>query len=216
MSTLLNNILYINLESRPDRKIHVIEEFKKLGVENAERVDAVKLANGAIGCSLSHIKCIQTAKERNWDHVFICEDDITFLNPSLFMKNLKKFEESAYIKNADVLIISGNNCPPYTKLTDYCIQISNTQAATGYIVMRPYYDSLLSNFREGVSKFMRDPTNKPQFAIDMYWKRLQLIHKWYMIIPATVVQYGNYSDIENGYKDYTWLMTDLDKPWLFR
>jgi GR25 family glycosyltransferase involved in LPS biosynthesis len=215
MSALLKNILYINLENRTDRQAHVTEEFKKLGVEqHAERVNAVKLENGGVGCTLSHIKCIQIAKERNWDHVFICEDDITFLNPSLFLENLKKFEESSYVKNADVVIIGGNNCPPYIKLTDYCIQVSNIQTTTGYIVMKPYYDKLLSNFKDGLREFMRNPTNKRQLSIDMYWKRLQSIDKWYMIIPATVTQYGNHSDIENEYKDYTFLMTDLDKPWI--
>ena len=43
-----------------------------------ERFPAIELKNGRLGCSMSHLRCIEMAKERGWDHVFICEDDITF------------------------------------------------------------------------------------------------------------------------------------------
>ena len=84
----IKNIMYINLEHRTDRKEHVEYQLRNVvgfsdRFVNIERVNAVKLANGALGCSLSHLKCLQQAKERNLDHVLICEDDITFFNPIL-------------------------------------------------------------------------------------------------------------------------------------
>ena len=36
----------------------------------------------------------------------------------------------------------------------------------------------------------------------MYWRPLQTLDKWYMIIPATVIQYENYSDIESRNTNY--------------
>ncbi len=56
--------------------------------------------------------------------------------------------------------------------------------------------------------------NKKQFALDIYWKRLQPQDYWYMIIPATVTQYESYSDIEEQVVNYDGLMLDLDKKWL--
>ena len=217
LPSLLDHIVYINLESRPDRNIHLLEEFKKIGVTppQLERWNAVKTKVGAIGCSLSHIKCLELAKSRQWKQVFICEDDITFLNPSLFMQSLQAFEQSTYRQNVDVLIVCGNNCPPYVKCSEFCIQVRNTQAATGYIVMNHYYDTLIQNFRDGVSLLMKDSENKQQYALDMYWKRLQSKDKWYMLTPVSTTQYANHSDIEYGYRDYTHLMTDVDKPWIF-
>lgn len=118
---LFKHALYINLESRPDRCEHVERELKKMNI-NAERMNAIKMAEGAIGCTLSHIRCLELAKERQYPHVFIIEDDITFLQPELLLENLKKFEENTQLQRWDVLIIGGNNCPPYTKVTDYCIR----------------------------------------------------------------------------------------------
>jgi GR25 family glycosyltransferase involved in LPS biosynthesis len=211
--TLLDNVFFINLERRTDRLVHVIGELTKLGI-NGERVNAVEMRDGAIGCTMSHIKCLQMAKTRNLPHVFICEDDITFLNPSLLLENITKFETSGL--DWEVLIIGGNNVPPYTQISDFCIRVTNNQTTTGYIVKQDYYDTLIANFKESASKLIREPANRRNYAIDMYWKSLQSSGKWYMIIPPTVVQYEDYSDIEKRNVDYRGLLLDLDKPWLFQ
>jgi GR25 family glycosyltransferase involved in LPS biosynthesis len=63
---LLNTIpvMYINLDSRPDRKEHVVKELEKVGVKEATRFKAIELENGALGCSMSHLKCIEIAKKK--------------------------------------------------------------------------------------------------------------------------------------------------------
>jgi GR25 family glycosyltransferase involved in LPS biosynthesis len=210
---LFTNTLFINLASRTDRLEHVTAEFTKMGI-TAERVDAIKMTSGAIGCTLSHIKCLELAKDRNYEHVFICEDDITFLKPQLLKENITKFYNNKEI-NWDVLIVSGNNAPPFIKINDYCVRILNCQTTTGYIVKRGMYDVMIDNFKTGLQKLMQEPTNKRQYALDMYWKRLQTQYFWYLIIPLTTVQYDNYSDVEERSVSYTDLMLDLDKERFF-
>lgn len=209
---LFKHTLFINLASRKDRLEHVMSEFNKMGVA-AERIDAIKMASGAIGCSLSHIKCLEIARDRDYEQVFICEDDITFLNPDLLTQNITQFYENKTI-NWDVLIVSGNNGPPFQPINDYCVRVLNCQAATGYIVKRRMYDAMLNNYKTGLAQLIKDPTNKRMFAVDMYWKHLQQQYFWYMIIPLTTVQYENYSDIEQQNVNYVGLMLDLNKEWL--
>lgn len=206
--TLFEHTFYINLESRRDRLAHVRTELAKMQIAG-ERIEAIKMANGAIGCTMSHIHCLETAKSRNLPQVFICEDDITFLNPSLLHENVGKFEKSGIAW--DVIIIGGNNAPPYLPISDYCIRVGNNQTTTGYIVKQHYYDTLIQNFRESAAKFMSDPNNKRAYALDIYWKSLQHTGMWFMIIPATVVQYDDYSDIEGRYVRYLGAMLDVDK-----
>jgi GR25 family glycosyltransferase involved in LPS biosynthesis len=214
--SLLENILFINLSHRLDRLNHITQQFGLLGITHAERFNAIQTQSGAIGCSLSHIKCLEMAKTNKYKQIFICEDDITFTNPQLFLENMYQFENSEYCTNWDVLIIGGNNVPPYLQKTDYLIKISNCQTTTGYIVREHYYDVLIQNMKEGVKHLLRNPENKREYAVDMYWKKLQQCDNWYMIIPPTVVQYENYSDIEGRDVNYNHLLTDLDKEWLFR
>ena len=100
----IEHALYINLASRTDRKQHVEAQLKLVGI-SAERFNAVKLPDGALGCSMSHLKCLLTAKEKGWDHVLICEDDITFTNPGLFIQQANKFLSKQ--EKWDVVYIDG-------------------------------------------------------------------------------------------------------------
>ena len=211
---IFEHSLFINLDHRKDRLEHVEKEFEKVGIQ-AERFNAIKTTSGAVGCTLSHIKCLEIAKERDYEQVFICEDDITFTNPELFKTNIEKFCENEDIM-WDVLIIGGNNVPPYKQYYDYCARVYNCQTTTGYIVKQEFYDVMIKNFKEGVTKLMRDPNNRQMYAIDIYWKKLQMENFWYMITPPTVTQYENYSDIENKNLNYDHLLLDMDKKWLFQ
>ena len=94
-----NYTLYINLDHRTDRKDHLLLEMGKIGSVNPERFSAIKMAMGNIGCTLSHIRCIELAKARDWPYVFICEDDITFTDPLVFLTSLERFFTSSCVQN---------------------------------------------------------------------------------------------------------------------
>ena len=214
MANLFEHTLFINLEHRTDRLEHALSEFKKMDI-NAERVNAIRPKSGAVGCTMSHIKCLELAKKREYEYVFICEDDITFTNPELLKENIQKFVDNKEIQ-WDILIIGGNNVPPYQQLTNYCARVFNCQTTTGYVVKKSFYDPLIQNFKEGVQQLVGNPGNANMFALDIYWKRLQMQYFLYMITPPTVTQYENYSDIENKQTNYDHLLLDMDKPWLFQ
>jgi len=200
---------YINLENRADRKTHVEKELQSIGI-TPNRFNAIKMPNGAIGCSLSHLKCLQIAKESGWPHVFICEDDIRFLDPELFVNQINTFFKN-HQHDWDVLLVAGNNMPPYKQIDDTCVKVFQCQTTTGYIVLQHYYDKLIHNYKEGISKLMREPNKHVFYAIDKYWFNLQEIDNWYLIVPLSVIQRTDYSDIEKKIVNYKRIMTDLDK-----
>jgi GR25 family glycosyltransferase involved in LPS biosynthesis len=207
----ITHAFYINLEHRTDRKEYVEEQLKLVGI-NATRFNAIKLENGAAGCSMSHLKCIETAKKNEWDHVLIVEDDITFLNPGLFVNNINKFLEGH--NDWDVVLIGGNIIPPYKKVDFSCVQVVNCQTTTGYLVKSHYFDTLVKNYKEGIIKLLKEPENHKIYAIDKYWFSLQEKDKWYLITPLTVTQKEDYSDIEKKNTNYTRMMVDLEKKWI--
>jgi hypothetical protein len=190
--TDIKHAFYINLTTRPDRKQHVETQLNMLGI-TAERFNAIKLPNGALGCSMSHLKCLEMAKANSWPHLLIVEDDIKFLNPQLFKSQLNLFLSNH--KSWDVVLIGGNNIPPYTKIDDTCVKVSTCQTTTGYLVNSHYFDILIDNFRTGI---------------------LQKRDNWFLIIPLTVTQREDYSDIEKRPTNYTNAMIDLDKEAFLR
>jgi len=200
--------IYINLEHRKDRNESVLKELSKINIQNPERFNAIEMKNGAIGCSLSHIKCIEIAMKRNYDYIMICEDDIEILNPSLFVENINKFLNSQI--EWDVVLIAGNNMIPYKFVTEYCIKIYNCLTTTGYIVKNKYFSTLLNNYKEGVTKLMKEQSNS-SYKIDKYWLSLQNKDNWYMIIPPTIIQKEDYSDIEKKVTNFRNYMLDFNK-----
>lgn len=227
--TDIKHCLYINLASRPDRKQHIEEELRGVGL-NPTRFNAIKLKNGRIGCSMSHLKCLQIAKKNNWSHVMICEDDLKILNRQTFVNSMNTFfrmhgdgdgdgdghgDNSSANSTWNVLLLAGNNVPPYKKIDDTCIQVSHCQTTTGYIVKMNYYDTLIDNIRTGIENLMKMPDQHIIYAIDKYWIKLQKQHTWYMLAPVVAVQREDYSDIEERKTNYESIMKDLDKPHLF-
>ena len=106
--------------------------------------------------------------------------------------------------------------PPYIKVDDSCVKVTKCQTTTGYLVKSHYFDTLIRNFKEGLNLLLKEPLQHAIYAIDKYWFQLQKRDLWYLIIPLTVVQREDYSDIEKRPTNYTKIMTDLDKKNFFQ
>lgn len=209
----IKHAYYINLLSRPDRKQHVESQMKTLGIP-IDRFNAVKLPNGALGCSMSHLKCLEMAKKSGWSHLLIVEDDIKFNKPELLKKQLNKFLSRHQLW--DVVLIGGNNVPPYQPIDDTCVRVASCQTTTGYLVNGHYFDTLIDNYRTSIKKLIENPELHVMYAIDKYWFHLQKRDNWYLIIPLSVTQREDYSDIEKRPTNYANVMLDLDKEGLFK
>jgi glycosyl transferase family 25 len=209
----IEHAFYINLDSRPDRRQYMEEHLKTVGI-HAERFKAVKLTNGALGCSMSHLKLLETAKSNNWDSILIMEDDIQFVNPCKFIQQLNGFLQVH--KEFDVLLIAGNNMPPFSKIDDTCVKVTRCQTTTGYVVKNHYFNTIIQNVRDGIKNLMKTPEKHDLYAIDKYWFRLQERGNWYLIVPLTVTQREDYSDIEKRITNYSRVMLDLDKEAFLR
>ena len=206
----IRHIKYINLEHRTDRNEEVQHELRKLGLDDrAERFNAISMKDGRVGCTMSHIKCLEDAKKNQLPHLLIVEDDIQFLDPVLFSKQITNFLESNI--SWDVILLAGNNMPPHKQVCDSAVKVTRCQTTTGYLVNGHYYDTLIKNMREGLSLLMRNPSQHFHYAVDKFWFSLQQTDKWFLITPLSVTQRAGYSDIEKRSTDFTKIMVDLDK-----
>ena len=214
---MINHMYYINLDKRVDRRSHFENQMKLLNW-HATRFPAIENKNGALGCSLSHLQLLEHAKCMNYEHILIMEDDIMFLNPTIFLQQLEAFLCSDI--DFDVLLIAGNNTGPYTPVnnntnntntnTNICVKVTHCQTTTGYLVKNAYFDTLIENIREGISG-MTQTRNLSKYAIDQHWGKLQEKDKWFLLTPLTVTQKPDYSDIEKRPVNYNKPMLSLEK-----
>jgi len=198
------NVFYINLDSRTDRKQLVENELNELEWKY-ERFPAIEKEDGRLGCSMSHLRVLMMAKERNLDHVVILEDDIHFKNPVFFNEHLKK----AITHDFDVLLIAGNIRPPITPTDNpNLFRVQKSYTTTGYIVKKHYYDKLIQNYKMGILQLMKNPEQMGRYEIDVFWDTLQQKDNWFIIMPRTVTQLSDYSDILKKDVNYDHLMLD--------
>ena len=205
----IKNIVYINLDERPDRKLDIEEQLKTVGFKNFKRFKAIKTTNGAIGCTMSHLKCLENARNKKLTHLLIFEDDTLFLDPPHFKQQFNKFllKHKAW----DVVLLAGNNLLPYSKIDETCIKVTHCQTTTAYLVNGLYFDTLITNIKDGLQMLMQNQSNRFLYAIDKYWLTLQKSDEWYLIVPLKVIQKEGYSDIEKRVVNYNSLMKNIDK-----
>jgi GR25 family glycosyltransferase involved in LPS biosynthesis len=212
----IKHVFYIHLEHRLDRKIHVTRQLELIGLNNvAQRFNAIKMENGAIGCSMSHLTLLKNAVANRLDHILIVEDDIQFLDPELFKSQINTFLET-HNNEWDVILLAGNNMPPFQKIDSTCVKVAQCQTTTGYLVNGHYIQKLLDNVKTGLTNLLHTPKQHALYAVDKYWFNLQKIDRWFLIIPLTVVQREDYSDIEKRVINYKNVMTDLSKEELLK
>ena len=213
------HIVYINLDTRPDRKIHCEHELGKLDLESKEivRLSAVSLPDRRVGCSMSHLRALRMARDRGWDRVMIVEDDICFTQPQWFSAALRRALDGEI--GFDVLLLAGNLAThlhgqryvtPIAALDSEAqlCRVERCWTTTGYVVNSHYYDRLIDNVSDGIKHLLTSPHLGARFCIDVYWQHLMQSDEFLMIFPRTVSQLKSYSDIERKIIDYDWLMLD--------
>lgn len=192
---------YINLDHRTDRRSHMDQQFADIsGQVNLMRFPAMPHTFGAVGCSYSHIACLQIAQQCDWDCVMILEDDFElFGSASDFLQVIKGHMK----KEWDVLLLSGWVRKRANQIKDGMVRIHECQTTVAYIVRNHYYAKLLANYKEGVHYLENlGKAGEPTYALDQYWKRLQAKDMWYICAPILGKQMSGHSDIVGREIDY--------------
>jgi glycosyl transferase family 25 len=195
MFASIEHVVYINLDERVDRKKDIQRELlTTFPAKKIERFSAIRNSNGGIGCTLSHIAVLERAKQENWANVMIVEDDFVWINREAGGPVLETLLQKPY----DVIVLTGT----YIDMNKSTFRLTSCQTTTAYVVARPYYDTLLTNYKEGLALLQQTGTYT-KYALDQYWKLLQPVGQWYCVNPILGLQRPGYSDIERRVVNYS-------------
>ena len=190
------NRFCINLKRREDRWKDSIKEFEKNRIKFVERFEAidsldlkdesVKIKKGAYCLSLTIQKLLIMAKEKNYEHVMIFEDDVTFHND---FKNLSdKFltDIKSKLKDWDMIYFGVNNITKPIKVSDNINKLTKAYSAHCMIIRNTMYDEILNLIEiEGKNK-----------EIDVIYGEMHKYTNSYCSNPALASQREGFSDIE--------------------
>tara|TARA_R110001592_G_scaffold78417_1_gene235202 strand:- start:75 stop:677 length:603 start_codon:yes stop_codon:yes gene_type:complete len=198
---MINKVYFINLNHRIDRKSHIEQLLKNSGLDTiAERISAVNNPIiGAAGCTVSHILTLERFIGSKENYCLVLEDDFTLDDPTTLKDNIKKvFDDKV---DFDVVQISGNHVDIKECNYSYLKTVKDSQTTSGYIVNRRFANTLLENFKECYT-LMSKLGKCEQSCLDIHWKILQPISKWYCFSPPLGYQMDGYSDVEKFNTSY--------------
>src|SRR3972149_3295685 len=137
----IDDVICINLQSRPDRKEHMLNLIQKhnLYVKFYHPIKNEK--NPRLGCRDSHQSVIRYAKEKGLKNILILEDDIDFLNE---LRPLPQEYDLLFFGGIPILPL-GNDLEHWKRWSIWC--------AHAYIVNSHMYDRILEHKGETIDSF---------------------------------------------------------------
>ena len=203
MTERIDKIFYINLEKRQDRRAEIENELQTNDLyDNAERIEAIHTPHqGILGCTKSHLKAIETAKERNYKNVLILEDDFYFIiSKEEFKEEIEKFFNTV---DADYDVCMISYLIQRQEPTEYphITKVLEAQTASGYIVNNRFYDKLIELYTRTIP-LLESTKEHWNYANDQSWKELQPTAKWYCLTKRCGKQRDGFSDNSNCYQSY--------------
>lgn len=133
-----DRIFVVNLDRRPERWAHSLEQFRKLGITKFERFSAYdrpldhnKMPSGAIGCTASHRAIFELVAYNKWPRVLILEDDFGICCDDV----QGAFAESIKTLPADweMFYLGANYIEPLVaRVSDRILKIGRTMTTSSY------------------------------------------------------------------------------------
>lgn len=196
------DVYYINLDSRSDRKKLFEIRSSEVGIEvirfsaiQPDEKDCPLLESSPddtrrrfkVGCSLSHQGIIKIAKERNLENVLIFEDDCIFL---------ERFREKAQLcvndlKNVewDIIYFGGEVNNYCSDVSENLVKVENggVYCCHAYAVNKKFYDSILNSNVHHMD------------ILDIFLLNYPCDQRTFLLSrDILAIQDGIFSDIKNG------------------
>ena len=186
------SVLYINLDSRTDRRREVEKELQDVGWP-IERLSATEPdprndthATRAAACTASHLRALKILYERGVPFCTVIEDDAMFEKGSIVCDLERRLSSVPF----DMFLL-GVNVPKYTahRVRDL-VKVKSSFTTTGYIIKREAVPDLVAVWEN---------TNKPA---DVAWS--EVMSKREVIAPRTPIVYQrpSFSDIEGHHTNH--------------
>lgn len=197
----LDGVLYINLDSRKDRREHIEKELITLNLSKiAHRIPGAVHSQRGVGCTMAHLAALKYAKERGWKTVLILEDDFKaeLDSQQLYTKLAAFFHK--YSNTFDVVMLA-HNINKSIPCDDLVVRIQDAQTASAYIVSERAYDRLIELFEKAIPELIKTGDHW-NLINDQVWKRLQPDMLWYGFVPRLGRQIASWSDNEKKDVNY--------------
>jgi len=203
MKQYISAVLYINLDSREDRKASIEKQITIF--DNKHRISATRVSfpenistnvTGQVGCTKSHLEAIRRAKKEGWSNVLILEDDVKWMNVDTAYPVFEKLIQQPY----DIIMLGAT----YVDYDKHTYKLKKGLTSGSYIVNKSYYDTLINKLAEiGENTSITSDTKVDDIAIDVaVFGPLQRNNNWRVVVPPLMMQAPGFSNIKRHDENY--------------
>jgi hypothetical protein len=196
----IENVIYINLDSRTDRRKHIEKELQIFDKSQIHRVPGIVSEiqdnkHRALAITKTHLNAIKLAKNSDWSNVLVTEDDAYWANIERAYPAFEKLIQKTY----DVIML-GSQRPKYNKDT---FRVEESYGAHAYLVNKTHYDILIKKLEELIGDFNPKTPGFIDAEHDtMVFRPLQREYNWFIVIPSLMNQLPGHSNRLEQYVNY--------------
>jgi hypothetical protein len=212
---IIDQLIYINLDKRPDRREAIESEFSRMGFPPSKitRIPAVSNPTNGIGCHQSHIAALKEMRDRGYKTAWIFEDDFQFTATQQQLESSLKqlFSKKPAVDVALCAYIHKQTpIPPLATVAakfPNIYRVVESQTASSYIVRDHYVKQLIDLFEDALIQLEQTGAHW-LYANDQVWKLLQRRDVWYCITPSVGQQRADVRDNSDNAPQYAVCYSD--------
>lgn len=181
MSKYIDQIFYINLDHRTDKKEYMERQLEALGLP-FERFPAVNQVHNGVGCTKSHLEIYKIAKARGYKAILILEDDFTFsVSKEEYETSLTQLFESA--PEFDVCFVSNTTIYEDAEIPGcaFLKRALDVHGSEGYITQSHYFDRLIGIY-ESAAELLEQTGMHWLYTMDRAWVPFLKQDNWFRFI----------------------------------
>lgn len=234
IKSYIDFIYVINIGREKNKKQKTILQLEKLNIKNYKIIDAINtfdnseydllyknitkdmstffvknnFSKGALGCLLSHIKCIKDAKSNNYNKILVLEDD--FVPIKKFYTNIKELFENVE-QNWDLLYLGKKqgNYESFNKCLQIHIKDNFEIVSVNDHIYKPNYQTWGSHsivYKNTIYDEIISFENNILAPIDIMFMSLYDKYNFYVAKKDIFISDDKYSFIQENikYDDWNW------------
>jgi hypothetical protein len=200
IKTYISNVVYVNLDSRTDRRAQIEQELKIFNPEQVHRVPGIvpeimDMPHKSIALAKAHLSAVKLAKEHNWPNTLFLEDDSVWANID---KAYPAFE-ALVKKSYDAIMLSSHNAK-----YDAEFRAESATSGAAYLLHNSHYSIFIDKLQAMIDSFVSGVTGWSNSEADAaVFGPLQKEYKWYIVVPALMTQLPGVSDRVGTYQNFT-------------
>lgn len=197
----MEKIIYINMDTRTDRRSALLQEFHRVGFPNDKIIRfPASSYNGCpnSGCLLSHANVLEMAYDMDLQNVLVLEDDFVFIDDiQKIHADIKAFFELNI--PWDVVMLTTCAAVVSEPTNQLVSKISSSGNGAGYLVNRSMMLELSTLFKSNVENLYSTKQHWV-YQNDILWKTIMPSSQWYMFNHYLGYQKEGYSDLSQDQK----------------